>query len=340
MSRDFNPHEILNNLRAQQGRQQHGSSTISSVNPTYINGNTGSKFTNSSLSTLISRAKMSSGEKKHVTTIEDELQQLSNKVDEERKLRLKLEKEIIGLTQNIKNLKYENLTLRNEIATNNTEHERFKKKVEKTIAKLRAKLAIERTSLSGSPHPFEGDKSLSGLLYSPSNGTKTKNVSSAELPSASAPKHHVHRTSTVSGSKSKSFNNVTIPEGGDEQFREPTFSELMRRSTADRATFEESLRRQSVSNEFQKKPAFKPKVKDNYTEENVLTYSDLSTSVHDTTDVERQLLQQAHSKQRYQDVRRADSITESITHTPFANTVNESEIDMDTQLEVVEIDFT
>lgn len=207
MADSFNPQEILARLRAKPA---------ASAPPPPLASPNGSFMLSGGSSRLAgSKQQLSSAPKNAPppTSINQELAEANP--------RQELEKEITRLQGENASFRKENKQLRIEKEELERNFVEFKSKAEDTIAKLRGKLA---TLAFDSHPPAKVDLKVAGKLYRNNPIIPEPKLSTPTSRQGRSPERH-----------------LSPPDSGG--FRDPTFSELMRRSTDEPLDFRESLRK-------------------------------------------------------------------------------------------------
>ncbi|KAJ1437484.1 hypothetical protein B484DRAFT_392729 [Ochromonadaceae sp. CCMP2298] len=222
----FNPHELLSKLRAKSSSSA-SSSLLASNAPTPT-----------------SSQRAASGQEARASR------------QENLNARLEMEREIKRLQTEMVALRSENVQLRTDKEDVEQQLVEYRVKSEETITKLRGKIAsVAIHSGVGAADRGSG----AGKLYPPSPNLFNSSVMSASMSSS------VGRTFPGSGrSPDKPFTAADLggkrpppPPSAEDMyrqisasggsFRDPTFSELMRRSTADHQEYTQTLRRQGAN---------------------------------------------------------------------------------------------
>lgn len=205
MADSFNPQEILARLRAKP---------VASAPPPPLAPPNGSFMLSGGSSRLAgSKQQLSPAPKKAPSPTP------ANQELVEANPRQELEKEITRLQAENANFRKENKQLRMEKEDLERNFVEFKSKAEDTIAKLRGKLAV--IAFDSQP-PAKVDLKVAGKLYR-NNSIIPETKPQQQVSSPSSGRH------------------LSPPDSGG--FRDPTFSELMRRSTDEPLDFRESLRK-------------------------------------------------------------------------------------------------
>eukprot|EP00981_Chlorochromonas_danica_P000730 scaffold156_cov173-Ochromonas_danica.AAC.18 len=265
MSDTFNPHEILSRLRAKPSSSSNNSISIghggNSANNNNINNphqtntisssQSGNNNTiSNTLSHVTSNTSKNNSSSKTSKAIAASLAITApqpQRPDNNLSARIELEKELKKLQDEIAILKTENKQLISDKEDVERQFIEYKIKNEDLVTKLRGKIAA--MSLAQQQRPVEGH----GKIYPQSaHGHKThnRNMHYAKMyGSPPPPPPPLGPTLTHSSQQQQpQWQSPEVPPlTGSKGFREPTFSELMRRSTTEFSDFQDSLRRSAGS---------------------------------------------------------------------------------------------
>lgn len=187
-------------------------------------------------------------------------------MDEAHAIRLELERDLHRLQQELKNVKQENSKFKIELKHKDKEFAEFKLKSEETIVQLRGKLASVALGVTdpvsnglSSSQSNHLHKSLQGKYYGIQSppATNARNRTNFHISSDNRISSGCKNWSSLNSKGQSSYDNPAAgnegrPGEGFESFRDPTFNELMRRTTTEHYDYVGSLRKPGL---FSKKNA-------------------------------------------------------------------------------------